>query len=92
MGILITAVNLFFRVLTTLIILYCLLSWFCPPNSKLYDIYMRMGEVVEPIVGPFRRLTQGLTYRIGLDFAPVIAIFALEILNTLIIRVLIILL
>lgn len=80
---------MFFQVLTTLIVLYCLLSWFCPPNSKLYGIYMRMGELVEPLIAPWRRLTQGLTYRIGLDFAPVIAIFALEIINSLVVRVLI---
>ncbi|WP_165445387.1 YggT family protein [Bacilliculturomica massiliensis] len=90
MGILITAVNLFFQVMSSLIVLYCLLSWFCPPNSRLYGLYTRMGELVEPFIAPWRRLTQGLAYRIGLDFAPVIAILALEILNTLIVRVLLI--
>lgn len=88
MGIIITAVNLFFQVLTTLILLYCILSWFCPPNSRLYNVYMRMGEVVEPLIAPWRRLTQGLAYRIGLDLAPIIAILALEIVNTLLVRVL----
>lgn len=86
MGILFTAVNMFFQVLTTLILLYALMSWFCPPGSKLFDFYMRMGDFVEPLIRPWRRLTQGLAYRTGMDFAPFIAILALQLLNTIAIR------
>lgn len=88
MYIIITAVNLFFQVLTTLILLYCVFSWFCPPNSSLYGLYVRMGEFVEPMIAPWRRLTQGLAYRIGLDFAPIIAIFVLQFINRLLVTIL----
>lgn len=55
----------------------------------MYNFYMWLAEFVEPLIAPWRSITQGLTYRIGIDFAPVLAIFALEVINTLIVRVLI---
>lgn len=89
MGILITAINLFFQVVTTLIVIYCLLSWFAMSGGGLSRAYMRLGDLLEPLIAPWRSITRGLTYRIGIDFAPVLAIFALEVINTLIVRVLI---
>lgn len=89
MGILITAINLFFQVMTSLIVIYCLLSWFQVPGSRVQRAYFRLGDLVEPLIAPWRSVTQGLTYRTGIDFAPVLAIFALEVINSLVVRVLI---
>ncbi|MBQ8589098.1 MAG: YggT family protein [Firmicutes bacterium] len=64
------AVNLLFRVLSAMILVYCVLSWFVRPGSALYRVYCFLDELVEPLIYPFRKLTSGVAYSTGVDFAP----------------------
>ena len=74
------AINLLFQVFSALILVYCLLSWFARPGSSVFRLYCGLGDVVEPLIRPFRRLTSGFTYRTGIDFAPWLALIGLNIL------------
>ena len=81
------AVNYFFMVLIYLIVGRAVLSWFVrAPYGTLYQIYTLAGRLTEPILEPFRRLL----YRFGIggtiDFSPLVAIIALQMLNTFILR------
>lgn len=67
---LISLVSLAFRVANLAVWAYVILSWIVTPYTKLYDIYRKLGSVIEPILSPIRKLISPLTYRIGLDFSP----------------------
>jgi len=78
---LIRAVNLLFRVFSVMILIYCVLSWFVRPGQAGYSVYCRLEELVEPLIAPFRRLTAGIAWRTGIDFAPWLALIALNIIQ-----------
>ncbi len=58
------------------------MSWFIDPSHPIRSFIMR---VVEPVVSPFRRLTDRLnTSGFPIDFSPILAYFAIMILQQLI--------
>lgn len=66
------------QLVSMLIIVWCLLSWF--PNINWYEQPFRaLDQVVRPIVMPFRRLIPPIS---GLDLSPMLAIFILQIVGT----------
>jgi YggT family protein len=57
-----------------LVIVWCLLSWF--PNIRWYEQpFKGLDQVVQPIVGPFRRLIPPIS---GIDLSPMIAILVIQ--------------
>lgn len=64
-----------------LIIIDALMSWVIPPRSNA--VSRVIGAIVDPIVEPFRRLQEKF-YRgnMPIDFSPMLAIFALAIIKT----------
>ncbi|MGI6420991.1 MAG: YggT family protein [Syntrophomonadaceae bacterium] len=78
---LIQIVNIAFQVLIYLIIARCILSFIRhnPYNPIIKFIY----DVTEPIMAPFRRL---LPMGYGIDFSPILAVFALGLLNKLLVQ------
>lgn len=71
-----------------LILVECILSWF-PVEGILGDIYEALRSITEPFIGIFRRLIPsvgGAGMRI--DFSPMIAIFVLDIIGRVVIRLL----
>ncbi len=79
-------VNIAFQVLIYLIIGRCILSFIKhdPYNPIIKFIY----DVTEPVMAPFRRL---LPTGYGIDFSPLLAVFALGILNRLVEQLILIL-
>ncbi|WZL74768.1 YggT family protein [Clostridiaceae bacterium 35-E11] len=75
------SVDYFFKVLDFLIIARIILSWINPnPNSNLTRL---LYQLTEPILAPFRNLL----FKFGLgggmvDFSPILAVFALNIIRT----------
>ncbi|MHB1132732.1 MAG: YggT family protein [Chloroflexota bacterium] len=71
-------VDYLFTALTFAIIARALLSWFNPaPGNR---IAIMLEEITEPIIAPIRRIVP----RIGMiDISPIVAIFALQIVQTL---------
>lgn len=67
-----------------LIIVYVLMSWL-RPSGALFDIYRTLGTIVEPWLGIFRKIvpTMGM-----LDISPIVALIALQLLGSLLARLL----
>lgn len=66
------------QLVTMLIIVWCLLSWF--PNINWYEQpFKSLDMVVRPMVQPFRRLIPPIS---NLDLSPMVAILALQLLAT----------
>ncbi len=82
---LIQIVNIAFQVLIYLIIGRCILSFIRhdPYNPIIKFVY----DVTEPVMAPFRRL---LPMGYGIDFSPLLAVFALGLVNKLIIQLILI--
>lgn len=81
---LIPYVRMAFQVYTWLIIIRVFLSWI--PHNPYSPIFRFIYEVTEPALSPFRRLMGRGTMPI--DFSPVIAIIVLQMIESLIIRLL----
>ncbi len=75
-------VNIAFQVLIYLIIGRCILSFIRhdPYNPIIKFVY----DVTEPVMAPFRRL---LPMGYGIDFSPILAVFALSLANKLVIQI-----
>jgi len=86
-GILIWSVSKFFSIIYLLMFIRILLSWIrvSPYNSLVNIIY----QLTDPILEPFRNLIDRAGINTGfIDFSPLIAFFVLQLLESLIIRVL----
>lgn len=83
--ILITAFALFFKLFDYALWIYVILSWFAQGNAGLYNIYCKLGAFVEPLLSPVRRAMEPVTYRIGLDFSPIVLAVLMSVLYRVII-------
>lgn len=80
--VLISAVNMFFQAIIYLILGRAIMSWFIRPGDHLYQLYMLLCRVTDPILAPARRLTDRLGLsRSGVDLSPIAALFMLWLLN-----------
>lgn len=69
-----------------LVVAWCLLSWFpIRQGSLVGDIAEVINRIVAPYMNIFRRFIPPLG---GIDFSPVVAIIALQVIQTLLTRVL----
>ena len=84
--ILITAISLFYRIFNIALWIYCIMSWFRFNNATLWNVYNKIGDFVEPALAPIRRLMEPITYKIGIDFSPVVLIFILNLIYSIIIQ------
>ncbi len=76
-------INILFTVLEFAIFIRVLLSWVrVDPYNPLVRI---LYQITEPILAPFRRLIPPAS---GLDFSPIVAFFALEVLRRVILGLL----
>lgn len=73
-----------FDVYTMLIVVWCVMSWIPRGNSTVDSIREALGVLVEPWINVFRRIIPPLG---GIDFSPIVAIFALELLERLIVAI-----
>ncbi len=87
MYILARIINAAFEIFNILIIARVIISWIQPnPSDQRWVKLIRLVyDLTEPILGPIRELIP--TGNIGLDFSPLIAIFALSIIRSFLIRI-----
>ncbi|MGI6231115.1 MAG: YggT family protein [Tractidigestivibacter sp.] len=78
-------VNLF-RIYNILIIVWCILSWIPRGAGIVDDFRYAIGRLVEPWLSIFRRFIPPLG---GIDFSPIVAILALELVERLILMILV---
>jgi YggT family protein len=74
---LIKVVNSFLQVIVYLILGRAIMSWFIRPGDRLYPLYLAVIRITEPILSPFRNLTSRFMGGSGMDFSPMLAIFAI---------------
>lgn len=74
-----------FRIYNILIIIWCVLSWVPRGPGVLNDLRSAIGTLVGPWLGVFRRIIPSLG---GIDFSPIVAIFALEVIERLLLAIL----
>ncbi|HEY9867875.1 MAG TPA: YggT family protein [Candidatus Obscuribacterales bacterium] len=66
------------QLVTMLIVVWCLLSWF--PNIRWYEQPFRtLDQLVQPLVLPFRKLIPPIS---GIDLSPMVAILVLQACNS----------
>ncbi|MCK9247097.1 MAG: YggT family protein [Anaerolineaceae bacterium] len=83
MELIILFVQVFARSAVFLLFLHVLLSMFVSPNKPLR---IGIARLANPILDPFRRFIKPLN---GIDFTPVVAILAINLIEWLLIRLLI---
>ncbi len=72
-----TGINYFLNIVSGILLVYCLMTWFVRPNSQIY-VFMR--RLVEPIVAPFRPLAMRLMEKgLMIDISVLLAIFGVRI-------------
>lgn len=81
-------VGVLYQIYSYMIVIYILMSWI--PNSRESFIGELLGRFVEPFLAPFRRFIPPLMGAI--DISPIIAIFALRLAYSGLVRILEILL
>lgn len=82
MGLIITIVNAIITVLSFTLIIYTFLRFFMDPY---HPVIQMLGQVMEPLLTPIRKLVPPMG---GLDFSPLILIFALQILGSILVALL----
>ncbi len=81
-------INLLFRIYSFIVLARVILSWVrvSPWHPTWGPIIRFIYQVTDPIMEPVRRLLPAMG---GLDFSPIIVLFGLDILRTLVVNVLI---
>ncbi|MDY4041297.1 MAG: YggT family protein [Collinsella sp.] len=80
-------IELVFNFYSFLVLAYCLLSWFPRRNrSFLDDLARALDTIVGPYLNLFRRFIPAMG---GIDFSPVLALLALNLIERLIINILV---
>lgn len=82
-------INTLFTILNYFIIARVIISWVRPnPSDERWRKLIRLVyDITEPILGPIRQLLP--TGSLGVDFSPLIALFALSVVRRFVIRLLI---
>ncbi len=80
---LLQTINMFFQVIIYLILGRALMSWFIRPGDRLYPLYVAIIRITEPILTPFRNLTNRFMGNSNIDLSPMLAIFAIYFLQRL---------
>lgn len=85
MGVLFKALSLFLDILTALVLVRILMSWFRPRyrtsgNSWFYRLEEIVWRATEPMLAPIRNLLPG--GGMGLDFSPMILLLVLQLIGS----------
>lgn len=83
MDLILLFIRIFFRTAEILVFGHVLLSMFMPADRPLR---IGIARIVDPILAPFRRFIKPLN---GIDFSPVVAIVAINLLEWLVSRLVI---
>lgn len=79
----------FLNILSTLLIIYCVMTWVVRPETTIYRVFSRFFE---PMLRPFRKVARKLINKgLMVDVSILLALIAIEALKWLLARVLLIL-
>ncbi len=69
------------KLLTLAIIIDAILSW-VPFNEAIYKTRQLLSVFISPVMNPIRKLIRPLTFKIGIDISPIIAILLIDLAAT----------
>jgi len=81
-GLLINAVDIIAKILSLLVIVHVFLSYFVSPY---HSIRIALSRIVEPMLGPLRKIIPPLQ---GLDFSPFILILLIQLIEIVLVNLL----
>jgi YggT family protein len=81
-------IHLIFKALFILIIIQVILSWIPEARYRFREGSRLLDKIVNPMLDPFRRLVPPSRTG-GLDLSPILAIFALRLIERLVMRILV---
>ena len=81
-GLLINAVDIVAKVLSLLVIVHVVLSYFMSPY---HSIRITLSRIVEPMLNPLRRIIPSVQ---GLDFSPFVLILLIQVLEIVLVNLL----
>ncbi|MDR0929702.1 MAG: YggT family protein [Oscillospiraceae bacterium] len=76
-------IHYFLQILYYLMLAYCLLSWILPPYHRVMTFLARF---VDPLLRPIRNLMFRIFPRMPLDLSALVAFFAIRLLDSLLLR------
>jgi len=82
LGILITFINITIRVLSLLVFLFSILSFFLSPYHPIQNV---LSQIVEPMLNPIRNRIPPMS---GIDLSPLILIILLQVLGSILVALL----
>lgn len=87
---LIQTLDICFEILNTVILIYCIASWFVKPGGKLFYYWYKLGQFLSPLFYPARWILSKtkITQKLGIDFTPWLTVILLEIAYSVIMRIL----
>lgn len=90
MSVLIYVISGICRLLILLICLEAIMSWFVPQMPyQMVRFFGLLQSITEPVVRPFRGISQRFAYSWGIDFSPLLAILVIELVQKVLIAILI---
>lgn len=81
----IVGITYFLRIVELALVIYCILSWFVPYDSKVMRL---LGKVVGPLIWPVRNLIARFTQNpILLSLSPLAAMLLLNVISAVLLRI-----
>lgn len=81
--------RIFLAIYVYLILGRTVISWFIRPDDKIFPYYMILVRLTEPVLEPFRNISNRITGSSGIDLAPMLSILAIYLVYRLMIKMLI---
>ena len=76
--------------LTLAVVVDAILSW-VPVGENIYKIRQVLGKIINPVMNPVRKLISPVTYKIGIDFSPIVAILLIDAVATILLKLVVVL-
>lgn len=81
---LLSGVDTFLNLLSLMLVVYALMTWFMRPDNKIYQVFARMADFV---ISPFRPISAWLIRQgFRIDVSVILALICIRILRTLLFR------
>ena len=83
----VVGISRFLNVVSAILVIYALMTWFVRPDSPIYVFFARIADV---LISPFRPIASWVIEKLGLriDISVLLALLAIEIIQSLLMRTL----
>lgn len=78
-------ISRFLNVISAILVIYALMTWFVRPDSPIYMFFARIADV---IISPFRPIASWVIEKLGLriDISVILALLVIEIIQSILMR------